>query len=239
MPIHLISDLHLADTEPQLTELFRDTLSAWCGQIDALYILGDLFEYWVGDDDDSLFNRELLAAMQQFSARTPLYVMRGNRDFLLGDEFARQSGAQLIEDPTQITCGAQRYLLAHGDALCSDDHAYQQFRQQSRNPAWQQAMLARPLAERHAIARQAREVSEASKLRTGMNPISDVTDSAVIDLLQQYDWPLLVHGHTHRPACHPIEHQGHQSQRWVIADWHHGHGGYLRLDQQGISAHPL
>lgn len=236
MAIHLISDLHLSEESPELAQLFTTTLSAWSGKIDALYILGDLFEYWVGDDDDSPFIQSMLAAMRQFADHTPLYVMHGNRDFLLGADFAHRSGARLIADPTLLTCGPQRYLLSHGDALCTDDLAYQQFRSQSRNPLWQQAMLARPLAERHAIARQARAQSEASKHSTGLTAISDVSDSAVIALLDQHDWPVLIHGHTHRPACHSLEQGEHSSQRWVIADWHDGHGGYLQLDPRGISA---
>ncbi|BEV70568.1 MULTISPECIES: UDP-2,3-diacylglucosamine diphosphatase [unclassified Paludibacterium] len=239
MAIHLISDLHLSEETPKLNQLFLRTLADWQGKIDALYILGDLFEYWVGDDDDSDFIRQMLAAMQAFSRVTPLFVMRGNRDFLLGQGFADASGATLLEEPSELQVGIGRYLLCHGDALCTDDLAYQQFRAQSRQPAWQQAMLSRPLAERHAIARQARMASESNKQQTGLSDISDVTDSAVLALLQAHGWPMLVHGHTHRPACHLIEQDGQQTQRWVIADWHDDRGGYLQIDTHGISAHAL
>jgi len=239
MAIHLISDLHLSEESPELNQLFSATLDAWRGKLDALYILGDLFEYWVGDDDNTPWIQGMLGTLSAFSAHTPLRIMRGNRDFLLGAEFARQTGAELIDDPTLFYCGSQAYLLSHGDTLASDDVAYQQFRAQSRNPAWQQAMLARPLAERHAIARQARVQSKANKQATGLDAISDATDSAVLALLDHYDWPMLIHGHTHRPACHQIEHGEHSTQRWVIADWHDGHGGYLRLDGRGVSAYTL
>ncbi|TDR82246.1 UDP-2,3-diacylglucosamine diphosphatase [Paludibacterium purpuratum] len=239
MAIHLISDLHLSEDTPDLNRLFLGTLDDWQGRIDALYILGDLFEYWVGDDDDSPFLRETLAAMHAFSERTPLFVMHGNRDFLLGEGFARASGAMLLTDPHPLAIGQIRYLLSHGDALCTDDTAYQQFRAQSRHPAWQHAMLARPLAERHAIARMARQESETAKRQNGLSAISDVTDGAVLALLEAHDWPLLIHGHTHRPACHVIERHGRQTQRWVIADWHDGQGGYLTLDAHGVDAHEL
>jgi UDP-2,3-diacylglucosamine hydrolase len=239
MAIHLISDLHLSEDTPDLEQLFTATLIDWAGRIDALYILGDLFEYWVGDDDDTPFNRRMVEALHAFSTRTPLFVMHGNRDFLLGAGFAAASGATMLDDPYLLQQGHARYLLSHGDALCTADSAYQQFRAQSRNPAWQQAMLARPLAERHAIAQQARQQSEMAKRANGLSEISDVTDSAVRALLDEHGWPMLVHGHTHRPACHVVEDATRQTQRWVIADWHDGKGGYLAIDNHGIGAHAL
>jgi len=239
MSHHFISDLHLSEDTPALCQLFVNTLQQWQGKIDSLFILGDLFEYWVGDDDDSPFLDSMLAAMQQFSRHTPLYVMRGNRDFLLGDGFAQRAGAQLLADPYLLEAYGQRYLLSHGDALCTDDTAYQQFRAMSRNPAWQAAMLARPLAERHAIAAQARMQSEAAKQQQGLSAITDVTDSAVLELLGQHDWPTLIHGHTHRPACHLHQAEGHQAERWVIRDWHDNSGGYLQLDANGLHARNL
>jgi UDP-2,3-diacylglucosamine hydrolase len=235
MAIHFISDLHLADDTPALNQLFLDTLAAWRGRIEALYILGDLFEYWVGDDDDSAYLEAPLAAMRAFAAQTPLYVMRGNRDFLLGAGFEQRSGAVLLDDPTLMEAHGQRILLCHGDALCTDDVAYQQFRAVSRSPQWQQAMLARPLAERHVIARQARQQSEMNKQQTGLSAISDVTEQAVGELLAAHDWPTLIHGHTHRPA----RHRHGASSRWVIRDWHGETGGYLALDDAGIRALPL
>jgi UDP-2,3-diacylglucosamine hydrolase len=239
MSHHFISDLHLSEDTPALCQLFVESLQQWQGQIDSLFILGDLFEYWVGDDDDSAFLQPLLAAMKQFSQYTPLYVMRGNRDFLLGDGFTNRSGAQLLADPYLFTAYGRPYLLSHGDALCTADTAYQQFRSLSRNPAWQAAMLAKPLAERHAIATQARMQSEAAKQQQGLSAITDVTDSAVLELLVQHDWPTLIHGHTHRPATHMHQQGSHQAERWVIRDWHGAQGGYLRLDASGLTARPL
>ncbi|WP_434634134.1 UDP-2,3-diacylglucosamine diphosphatase [Chromobacterium sp. CV08] len=239
MAIHFISDLHLADDTPALTRLFLDTLAGWRGRIEALYILGDLFEYWVGDDDDSPYLEEALAALRAFAAETPLFVMRGNRDFLFGAGFEARSGARLLDDPTLIEAHGRRILLSHGDALCADDTAYQQFRAVSRSPAWQQAMLARPLAERHAIARHARAQSEMNKQANGLSAISDVTETAVQQLLAAHGWPTLIHGHTHRPGHHRHQAGDSHAERWVIRDWHGEAGGYLLLDDAGIQALPL
>lgn len=239
MAIHFISDLHLQDEASWLGELFSRTLADWRGKIDALYILGDLFEYWVGDDDDSPFHAAMLAAMRDFSAVTPLYVMRGNRDFLLGAGFAAASGATLLDEPHLLQRHGRDYLLVHGDGECTDDAAYQQFRAMVRQPAWQAAFLQKPLAERHAIARQIRGMSEHKKQTQGMSEISDVSPTAIEQLLAAHPGATLIHGHTHRPARHEHLVNGELRERWVIADWHDGHGGYLRLDSVGLSAHPL
>lgn len=239
MLIHLLSDLHLSEDTPRLNRLFIDTLLAWYGKIDTLYILGDLFEYWAGDDDDSAFIQTMCTTIRQFAEHTPLRIMHGNRDFLLGSAFAQTCQVELIDEPYLLTVGSTHYLLCHGDALCTDDLAYQAFRRQSRDPAWQQAMLARPLAERHAFARHARRQSEQSRQQADNSPITDVAEPAVHALLAAHDWPVMIHGHTHRPACHTIRVDGHCTQRWVITDWHDEHGGYLAVDENGVCAHPL
>jgi UDP-2,3-diacylglucosamine hydrolase len=240
MAIHFISDLHLSEEVPTLNRLFADTLAAWRGRIDALYILGDLFEYWVGDDDNSPFIETALAQLASFAAATPLFVMHGNRDFLLGEGFCRATGAKLLADPTELTLYDKKIVLAHGDALCTGDAAYQQFRQMARNPAWQQGLLAKSLAERHAMARQIRSMSEGKKQETGLTDISDVASDSVVTLLEAHPGAILIHGHTHRPAHHVHElSDGQHAERWVIQDWHGATGGYLKLDETGISAHPL
>lgn len=239
MAIHFISDLHLNEDQPWLGELFAHCLHDWVGRIDALYILGDLFEYWVGDDDDNGFHQQMLQLMQVFSRQTPLYVMHGNRDFLLGKAFEQLSGAHLLPAQHQLSAYGHDYLLLHGDELCTDDLPYQQFRQMVRQSAWQQAFLAKPLAERHAIARQIRQQSEARKQADGPSEISDVSPEAVLQTLAAHPDCTLIHGHTHRPACHDYQLAGQTRQRWVIRDWHDGQGGYLRLDAQGLSAHLL
>lgn len=239
MATHLISDLHLYAGEPWLGELFTRTLAGWRGQIDALYILGDLFEYWVGDDDNDPFTLDMLASLRDFSASTPLYVLRGNRDFLMGAGFEAASGATLLDEPHALTICGQPFLLVHGDGECIDDTAYQQFRSMVRQPAWQAAFLQKPLAERHAMARQIRGMSEAKKQQEGLTDIGDVTPAAIDRLLAAYPDHTLIHGHTHRPARHTHVVDGIVRTRWVIADWHGGQGGYLRIDEHGVTSHPL
>ena len=240
MTIHFISDLHLSEEVPALNRLFTHTLAKWRGNIEALYILGDLFEYWVGDDDASPFLDSMLGALKNFSSATPLFVMHGNRDFLLGEGFCQTSGATLLADPVEIEAHGRKILLSHGDALCTGDVPYQQFRQMSRNPAWQQGLLAKPLAERHVMARQIRAMSETKKLENGLTDISDVAVNAVIQLLAAHPGAILIHGHTHRPAQHTHTlPDGSTTERWVITDWHASQGGYLALDEHGISTHQL
>lgn len=243
MSIHFIADLHLSPAVPDLTTLFQRTLDDWRGKLEALYILGDLFDAWVGDDDDEPYLVEQTAALRRFADATPLYVMRGNRDFLFGEQFAANSGATLLDDPYLLNYGGKRYVLTHGDAQCTDDVAYQQFRMLARNPAWQAATLAKPLAERRMLAQQLRMMSEGNKQQQGKTAISDVTEQGVQALLAQFSEdglpPVLIHGHTHRPAMHLHQLNGHSAERWVIADWHDGQGGYLRLDASGLTAHPL
>ena len=243
MSIHFISDLHLSPATPALTELYQRTLNDWRGQVEALYILGDLFDYWVGDDDDEPYLVEQTAVLRRFADATPLYIMRGNRDFLFGQQFAANSGATLLDDPHLLSYAGQRYVLTHGDALCTDDVAYQQFRMMARNPAWQAATLAKPLAERCLLAQQLRMMSEGNKQQQGKTSISDATEQGVQALLAQFSdngtLPVLIHGHTHRPAMHRHSINDHSAERWVIADWHDGQGGYLRLDEGGLTAHAL
>lgn len=229
-----ISDLHLWDDRPQTTQRFTALLARAVSNCDALFILGDLFEYWAGDDD--LASPHVAApveAMRRASqAGLKLWLMHGNRDFLLGDAFAQATGVTLIEDPCEVDVDAQTLLLAHGDALCTDDTDYQQFRRQVRQPAWQAAFLARPLAERHAMIAAMRARSEDKKSRTAA-AIMDVNGDAVADLLQQRPAKFLIHGHTHRPAFHP--HAG--TTRAVLPDWEYDElptrgGGYAYINGQ-------
>lgn len=225
-----ISDLHLAEERPQTTAALLDFLGGVARGVPALYILGDLFEYWAGDDDAaSSLNRELAAALRALATSgTRVYFMAGNRDFLLGAAFAAQAGMALIEDPHPIVLGGRRVLLSHGDALCTDDLAYQTYRRQVRDPAWQAAFLARPLAERKAFIEDLRRRSEAGKKEKTMS-IMDVSRSAVEALLRSHDYPTLIHGHTHRPARHEHLVDGRLCERRVLADWH-GQARYLAFD---------
>lgn len=216
--VDFISDLHLQPSEPE-------TLQAWQRYMaqtraDAVFILGDLFEVWVGDDgsaagdEDARFEQGCIEVMKATSARCALHFMPGNRDFLVGPACARAAGFTLLDDPSILVFGGQRWLLTHGDALCLDDTEYLRFRAQVRTPAWQQAFLAKPLAERRAIARGLRQHSEDRK-RSGAT-YADVDAVQARHWLQSASAPTMIHGHTHRPADHDL---GQGLSRWVLSDW--------------------
>ena len=233
-PVLFASDLHLNDTDTATADAFVDFLKGPARDAAALYLLGDIFEYWAGDDDVEPFSSRVAAEIKALvDSGVPVYLMHGNRDFLLGQAFAAAAGATLLDDPHPIEVAGRRLLLSHGDALCTDDLPYQQFRAMVRQPAWQAAFLARPLAERRAEVARVRAASEAAKQVKTMD-IMDVNATAVATLLAQYPGAHLVHGHTHRPASHVHEVQHAQRQRWVIPDWHAGRGGYISADESGL-----
>lgn len=236
-----ISDLHLCAEEPATTQAFLDFIArSVLGRTERLYILGDLFEYWAGDDDlDDAFNQTIVATLQQISASgIALFFIAGNRDFLIGAEWAHATGAMLLPDPflTEFTAG--HFLLSHGDVLCTDDTDYQAFRALVREPAWQAAFLARPLAERHALISGMRMQSEQAK-QYKQAGIMDVNADAVAELLRRFPGSTLIHGHTHRPAHHHLTLDGIARQRWVLTDWHVApsgpkRGGGLLLNEAGL-----
>lgn len=227
MTTWIISDLHLSAQRPAVTQAFLHWLETEVIRAEALYILGDFFEVWVGDDvlDDAQHGAEfqpVVDALRKLSdCGVKLSFMHGNRDFLIGEHFAKLSGLQLLKDPTLIHMGKHRILLSHGDALCTDDIAYQQFRSQVRDPQWQQHFLSQQLAARMAFAEQARNQSTQNKAMKTID-IMDVNLSAVEQLIRDYDYPeVLLHGHTHRPDVHTLAVDGYTCERWVLGDWHH------------------
>ncbi|MCO6503843.1 MAG: UDP-2,3-diacylglucosamine diphosphatase [Snodgrassella sp.] len=237
-----ISDLHLSEQTTLLNQLFQRCLHQWQGKIDALYILGDFFDVWVGDDDDSEFIRTIKSQLKQFTSITPIFFMHGNRDFLLGRQFASETGIHIIEAPLLTNLYGKSYLLVHGDELCTDDLAYQQFRAQSRNPLWQMAVLTKPITERRMLAGQIRQMSETRKNNEGKNEISDATENGVQALIASQDLkdlPTLIHGHTHRPAVHEHYYEENLFKRYVIQDWADNYGGYLAVDIAGVHTHEL
>lgn len=248
--VDFISDLHLQPGEPRTFDVWRAFLQRPASErADALFILGDLFEVWVGDDvlassasNDQTFWRACADALKHFSAHTPVYFMAGNRDFLLGAEGLRACGMQGLSDPTTFDFLGQHWLLSHGDSLCLADTDYMRFREQVRQPAWQRDFLARPLNERTAIARNLREQSEARKRSTASDPSlwADVDTAAARAALQTTSAHTLIHGHTHRPAIHAL---GDGLQRVVLSDWDAGaqppRAEVLRLDAQGLRRIPL
>ena len=230
-----VSDLHLCPTRPAINRIFCDFLRAPAAQAEALYILGDLFEYWAGDDDDDPFNASVADALRELAGRgVALHLMHGNRDFLIGSRFAAASRARLLPDPTRLNLYGIPTLLMHGDTLCTDDLEYQAFRLQVRNPAFQREFLAQPLAARKQEIGKMRAASEANK-KNKPEAIMDVTAAAVEDQLRAHAYPRLIHGHTHRPAMHQHVVDGRRCERWVLADWYTG-GSYLHCDAQGCRA---
>lgn len=215
-----ISDLHLSAERPDITRAFFDFMSGKAQSCEHLYILGDFFEVWIGDDDDDVFAQSIIGALREFSeSGKSLYFMCGNRDFLVGDEFARQSGATLLQDPTLIDLYGTPTLLMHGDSLCTGDEEYMAFRTMARSPAWQAELLAKPLAERRAIAQHLRQQSKSMSSMKAED-IMDVTDSEVTRVMQEFGAETLIHGHTHRPAVHSLSNEPNESsRRMVLGDW--------------------
>jgi UDP-2,3-diacylglucosamine hydrolase len=232
-----ISDLHLAEERPATTQRFERFLAQAVPGADALYILGDLFEYWPGDDGLTLDFPARIAGMLRTAARaTPAFFMHGNRDFMVASRFCAETGVRLIPDPTVVDLYGERTLLMHGDTLCTGDHAYLAFRAQVRDPAWQAAALTRSLEERVALARGMRSQSEGAKEGKG-EAIMDVAPEAVERALVAAGSRLLIHGHTHRPARHELEAGGRTCVRWVLPDWYEG-GGYLEATPSSVRALP-
>ena len=234
-----ISDLHLSADTSTATDTLLNFLRTKANSADSLYVLGDLFEYWIGDE--GLAQPFALGVAQEFRALTdkgvPVYFMHGNRDFLLGEQFARASGMKFLNDPTVVDLYGTPTLLMHGDTLCSDDVEYQKFRAMVRNPAWQQAFLAKPLDERVRMAREVRGISEQAKQIKDMT-IMDVTPATVEMAFRDHRYARLIHGHTHRMARHEHLVDGHSCERWVLADWY-DHGSYLHCDAAGCRLQPL
>jgi UDP-2,3-diacylglucosamine hydrolase len=232
-----ISDLHLAGERPDTGEQFLRFLRDDASRAQALYVLGDLFESWAGDDELTDKKGDPLAAdvAQGFralaDAGVKIHFMPGNRDFLVGKGFLEASGAQLLDDPSVIKFAGKRLVLLHGDTLCTDDHDYQAWRRTVRSSAWQREFLAKPLAARHeAIAGMRGKSNEANAAKP--SEIMDVNQEAVRDVFRNLKLRHMVHGHTHRPARHEHEVDGARCERWVLPDWY-GRGGYLALDDVG------
>ncbi|MDQ3617220.1 MAG: UDP-2,3-diacylglucosamine diphosphatase [Pseudomonadota bacterium] len=232
-----ISDLHLDAERPQITELFEHFVRDEAHSADALYILGDLFEAWVGDDDPSETGARVARSLRALNdAGVPLYFIRGNRDFLLGEDYARRAGMTVLPDPAVVMLYGQPTLLMHGDTLCTDDLAYQQFRAQTRHPQWQAQFLAQPLAARLAFAQQARAASKAHQSglqdQGTMETITDVAPTTVEDTFARYGIDTIIHGHTHRPAVHVLKAGNRECRRIVLGDWYE-QGSVLRVDGNG------
>ncbi|PPD56862.1 MAG: UDP-2,3-diacylglucosamine diphosphatase [Methylotenera sp.] len=235
-----ISDLHLCDSRPNITQVFIGFLQETAVKAQALYILGDLFEYWAGDEAiEAGHQQTVIAALKSLKSQgVALFFMHGNRDFLLGNGFAEATLGNILPDPTLLHLYKKSVLLSHGDILCTDDIAYQQFRAQVRTPAWQIQFLSQPLEARIDYIEQIRIKSEQEKSLKSMQ-IMDVNQQAVEAMLREYHYPpLLIHGHTHRPNKHIIAIDNHVCERWVLGDWYE-QGSYLKLDESGCQPQSL
>ena len=229
----LISDLHLHESRPLISRAFFRFLHTHADNIDALYILGDFFDAWIGDDDDQPLIAEVAQALAQTAASgTQIFLLHGNRDFLIGEQFAKSCHARLIDDNTPIDLYGTPTLLLHGDSLCTADKDYMQFRSMVRDPKWQSEFLAQPLAVRRAIASDLRSKSKAMNSMKAED-ILDVTTSEVEASFLKYQTPLMIHGHTHRPARHPYQINQQKCERIVLGDWHDSLW-YISADQNEI-----
>ena len=217
--IYCISDLHLSLERPDIHQAFSDFLINRAASASALYILGDFFNLWIGDDDPDPFTLRVKDELRSLAeSGTRVYLMHGNRDFLLGDDFCNGCGAELIQEPYVLSAFGTDYLLMHGDSLCTRDNDYMAFRTMVRNPAWQKDFLAKPLAARQAFAQEARAHSKAMSSNKAED-IMDVTPDAVAVVLAEKGQKILVHGHTHRPAVHDLLINGEAGKRIVLGDW--------------------
>ena len=227
MPILFIADLHLSDHTPSLNALFAQFLRDWQGKAAALYILGDLFDAWTGDDDDSATAAQVAQQLADFAAHAPVYFIAGNRDFLLGKRYAAQCHMTLLPENQIVEYFGKTILLTHGDEMCTDDVGYLRYRKIMRNKIVQKILLSLPFRTRKNIA---------AKLRA----TADVTEQGVQAALARHPHAqIIIHGHTHRPACHRHTFRGREITRYVLQDWHDGKGGYLLLDESGVHAHGL
>ncbi len=223
-----LSDTHLQASTPKANLCFIKLMQQQASKADAVYILGDLFEYWIGDDDNSAFNEQIKTSLWQLSqSGVPVYILCGNRDFLLGQQFAGETGVTLLSDPHVIECYDQRILLMHGDSLCTDDIKHQAFRRKTHNKLYRSLFCALPLWLRRKLAERIRHISYQRGQRLD-NTIMDVSEAAVTMQLEKHQPDLLIHGHTHRPDVHQHRVNGKTLPRIVLDSWHQ-HGNFLKV----------
>ena len=227
-----ISDLHLEADRPDIGKQFLEFLARDAAEADDLYILGDLFEAWVGDDDPNTHYFAIKRALRKLTdSGIPVYFMHGNRDFMVGKGFANETGVKILSDPYKVTMYGQKTLLSHGDALCIDDVQYQRVRKMVRDPDWQATMRAKPLKERLRIAKEARRQSLEQTINKSLE-IMDVNQGEVERVIQEHGVDVLLHGHTHRPAIHDVVLGNRKAKRIVLGDWY-TQGSVVRWDTRG------
>ena len=236
--ILLISDLHLEQERPDINRAFLHFLESRASEAEALYILGDFFEVWIGDDAISPFQRTIAQALRQLSdSGTRIYLMHGNRDFMIGQAFCREAGCSLLHDPSLVELGGEKVLLMHGDSLCTRDEAYMRLRRWLRNPLALFILRNLPLAARRKLARKLRTESR-EQTRMKASDIVDVTPAEVPRIMAAHGVRTLIHGHTHRPAVHQLEVAGQPARRIVLGDWD-SQGWALQIDGQNWQLTPF
>jgi len=232
MTICFIADLHLSADRPDITDCFLHFMSTEATQCDALYVLGDLFEMWIGDDDDNPFHRQIKRAFKALTdSGVPCFFIHGNRDFLIGKQFSRETGVKLLPQHTVIDLFGTPTLILHGDTLCTLDESYQRYRKKVHNPFIQWLFFRLPLTWRQAIGRKMRSGSNHNN-QMKSDSIMDVTPQAVIDLMKAHKVNQMIHGHTHRPAVHDLSIDGQHATRTVLGDWY-DQGSVLRCSPAG------
>ncbi|MDJ0812121.1 MAG: UDP-2,3-diacylglucosamine diphosphatase [Woeseiaceae bacterium] len=227
-----ISDLHLEADRPDIGKQFLQFLETEASEADDLYILGDLFEAWVGDDDPNTHYFTIKRALRKLTdGGIPVYFMHGNRDFMIGKGFANETGVKILEDPYKVTMYGQKTLLSHGDILCIDDVKYQRVRKMVRDPDWQAEMRAKPLKDRLRYAQEARRQSLEQTINMSLE-IMDVNQDEVKRFIKEHNVDVLLHGHTHRPDIHTVDLGNRRAKRIVLGDWY-TQGSVVRWDSRG------
>ncbi|WP_342242946.1 UDP-2,3-diacylglucosamine diphosphatase [Pseudomonas sp. OTU5201] len=236
--ILLISDLHLEEERPDITRAFLSFLQTRAPRAEALYILGDFFEAWIGDDAMTPFQHAIARELRTLAdGGTRIYVMHGNRDFMIGNDFCREAGCTLLPDPSLVQMNGEPVLLMHGDSLCTQDEAYMRLRRWLRNPVTLFILRHLPLATRHKLARKLRKESRM-QTRQKAAEITDVTLEEIPRILRQHGVRTLIHGHTHRPGIHELDLDGQSARRIVLGDWDR-QGWALQVDEQGFLQTPF
>jgi len=231
--IIFISDLHISLEKKEITRRFISFLENQAHEAQAVYILGDLFDAWIGDDDNTPPNKKIKLQLKRLTdSGTEVFLQQGNRDFLIGQQFCKETGLTLLDDYAVIDLFGVKTLLTHGDLLCSDDIPYQEFRKKSHTPEWKQNVLSKPLIIRLLAARWYRLRSHFHKRKKSQD-IMDVNQQTVIDCLTDHNCLRLIHGHTHRPAIHDFSINGQVAQRFVLADWKKSHAEFLCWNSTG------
>ena len=228
-----LSDLHVSDQHPEISEHLEEFLLEEGSKADTIFVLGDLFEYWLGDDDPNPLFKEIKQLFKKLSDKNiSIFFMHGNRDFLIGESFAEETGCHILHDPHVIDLYGKKILISHGDIFCTDDKEYQLFRNQTRDPAWKESILSKSLSFREEFAKKAR-LESSKHTSSKKNEIMDVNKDEILKMYEKYNVDLIIHGHTHRPAIHDIFFNGKNCQRIVLGDWYE-QGSILWCDETGF-----